>query len=225
MSSQEDFNIIFTDLDGTLIKNNIEREFLLFLLRDDKSLFAKLVFNSIAHFFLKFFKTIIQKKVVNIKYFYKGMDSSLLDEKVSLFYSNKNDNLLWNETIINTIDKDKDILIILTTSPEFISKQICKHPLKKYNWLLYGTKLGLKDGSFNGDIKIKMVSHSKRKVCQSLIFNKSNIKIKSRGYGNSKVDQGFLSIVDSPFSVGTILTSNGKKINPIKTRWVPTSYV
>jgi len=213
-------NLIFTDLDNTLLKGNVEKKFLLFLFRNSNNFRLRFYLNIISHFSNKVISKIFNKNH-NYKFFYYGLSENFLSEQISFFFSKNYGNFHLNESVLNNVDRKNDEIIILTMSPEFLSKNICAKLLMNYNWSLYGTKLEMLEKSMTGVVVDKMDSKRKKECCLEIINSRSSNFDKTIGFGDSKTDVEFLSILDKAYCFNNQIQNN--KITFIDSKWIKAS--
>ena len=84
--------------------------------------------------------------------------------------------------------------------PEFLSKSICEEMLTGYNWNLFGTRLQIPRGIFNGIVSKKFNSENKKKYCSKILKLSKFGYGKTIGFGDSETDKEFLKILDYSYT-------------------------
>jgi len=191
--------LIFTDFDYTLVNFNLEKEFLLYFLKNERKQFGRVSYNFLLHNWFKYVQKLKGRKYTNIKYYYRGFSKDYIINKLNSFIKEYSNNFMWNKSILGEIDKKKDTLIILTMCPAFICENFCELYLGKYKWKLYGTLLHTFQGKFSGKVKLKLTNSVKRNICESETKKNRKSGFSTVGYGDSENDLGFLDLLDKSY--------------------------
>ena len=186
--------LILTDLDGTLIDKNTEKEFMIYFLKDKNFRFRKFI--NFCYWLISKLQSRFLSRDINCKYFYYKIDSEYLDHLVKKWLKSIDfSKFRINEEIINN-KEDNDLIFILTNSPSFLSLPFCQKFLPcKINGI-FSTELHSINTLYHFKIKRKMVSNYKRTIAKKLINHYNYV---SFGYGDSPSDAPFVSICDKQF--------------------------
>jgi len=184
--------LILTDLDGTLVNKNLEREFLLYFLISHKFRYRKFI--NLGYYFL----SKIFSNSNNIKYFYYDIPVDYVCSTVDGWLKNSNfSELKINKDILN-LKSVKDKLFVLTNCPSFISIPFCSKFFSKEIEGVFATEIYKLENRFHFRIKRRVLSNYKKIIAQKLI---NYYPYKSFGYGDSKSDKYFISLCDNKYQM------------------------
>ena len=179
--------IIVTDLDKTLLKINLEKEFLIYNFKQ-----LKLQFNIFYHFMNKFFHK-IQGKSIDFRFFYNGLSINSLDKLISKFFINNENKIIFNKKVLKACNKCKIIIIVSACSKPLVSNFIDIYFPDKYVINL-STKLSLNKSKYTGYIDYKVIKQNKKKIVE-YFFKKTGIKYTNvKAFGNYPEDLHFLKL-------------------------------
>jgi HAD superfamily hydrolase (TIGR01490 family) len=178
--------IVFFDLDGTIIDGDSEWHFFVYLLKQKKIHFKQVFLGS--YFLLRWFLKYRLHVFVKNKSYLAGLEKSDIHRMAALFVK---ENIIQKirPKIKNIIDehlKNKDRLILITGTHEFLGKLVAQHLGIEE---VYGTECVYQDGRFTKwPPKLHPFAKTKLKIAET-VCEKYHEDIKNTvAYGNSRND-------------------------------------
>ncbi len=180
---------IVTDLDKTLIINNLEKEFLLY---NFKKINLGICFNTLYHFLNKFSYR-LRSKNIDFRFFYSGISQTKLDKLITNFFNDDRNKITFNKNVLEYCKSCNFFIIVSACSKPLVSKFI-KHYFPNICVVNLSTDLSLKQGKYTGFINYKMI-RNKKKLVLEYFFKRSNLKFDNgKAFGNYPEDLDFLKL-------------------------------